>query len=255
MKRLHLFIMILLVLSIPISSLPVLAQDSSVLMREADSLWEKRADVEKAKASIQFYRKVLEVDANNYEAYWKISRAYFYLGDLLPETKEMRGRHKELGTQGMKYAKKAIELNSEGIEGHYYYTLSLAQYSIGISIIKALAKGLGSKYEKHIGKALEIDKNYDNAGPLRALGRYWYRLPWPKRNLKKSIRYLKEAIASAPTNIRGRVYLAESYLKDGKKELAKEHLQKALEIVPDLKDEVDAKRWKERAKILLEEKF
>lgn len=231
------------------------SQDSSILMREGDSLWEERKDVEKAKASITDYQKVLEIDENNYEAYWKISRSYFYLGDRLPETKEMRDRHKEMGIEGMRYAEKAIELNPQGIEGHYYYTLCLAQYSIGISIIKALAKGLGSKYEKHMGKALEINKNYDNAGPLRAIGRYWYRLPWPKRDTKKSIRYLKEAVELAPTNIRGRVYLAESYLKAKEKKLAREHLQKAIEIVPDFTHEVDAKRWKERAGVLLKEEL
>jgi tetratricopeptide (TPR) repeat protein len=114
---------------------------------------------------------------------------------------------------------------------------------------------LGPDYEEHIGKALEIDKMYDYAGPLRAVGRYWYKLPWPKRNIKKSIGYLEEAVDSAPTNIRGHVYLAESYLKAKEKELAKEQLQKALEIVPNLKIEVDAKRWKSKVKELLKEKF
>jgi len=231
------------------------SQDSSVLLREGDSLWEERKDVEKAKASIDSYKKVLEIDKDNYEAYWKISRSYFYLGDLLPETKEMRNQHKEIGIEGMRYGEKATELNPQGVEGHYYYTLCLAQYSIGISIIKALAKGLGSKYEKHIGRVIEINKNYDNAGPLRAIGRYWYRLPWPKRDIKKSISYLEEAVTSAPNNIRGRVYLAESYLKAKEKELAKEQLQKALEIVPDLEHEVDYQKWKERAGVLLKEEL
>ena len=254
MKRLPLSMSMLVVVTILFPSFPVLSQDVSVLMREGDALWEKRGDIEKAKASLNSYKKVLEIDENNYEAYWKIARTYFYLGDLLPETKEMRDQHKEMGEEGMRYAKKALELKPQGIEGHYYYTLCLAQYSIGISIIKALAKGLGSKYEMHIGKALEIDKQYDYAGPLRAIGRYWYRLPWPKRDIKKSIQYLKEAAAYAPMSIRGHVYLAESYLKAEEEELAKEHLQKAIEIVPDLSQEVDAERWKERAKVLLREK-
>ena len=252
MKVLQFIVGILLVLTIPF---PILSQDTSVFMREGDALWEKRRVLENAEASIISYRKVLEADAKSYAACWKIARAYSFLGDMLPETKEMRDRHKERGVEGMRYAKKALELNPQGIEGHYYYTLSLAQYSKGISIIKALAKGLGPDYEEHIGKALEIDKMYDYAGPLRAVGRYWYKLPWPKRDIKKSIGYLEEAVASAPTNIRGHVYLAESYLKAKEKELAKEQLQKALEIVPDLKIEVDAKRWKRRVKELLKEKF
>jgi tetratricopeptide (TPR) repeat protein len=252
MKILQFIVVILLVLIVPF---PILSQDTSSFMREGDVLWEKRGVLENAEASIISYKMVLEADANSYEACWKIARAYFFLGDMLPETKVMRSRHKERGVEGMRYAKKALELNPQGIEGHYYYTLSLAQYSIGISIIRALAKGLGPDYEEHIGKALEIDKMYDYAGPLRAVGRYWYKLPWPKRNIKKSIGYLEEAVASAPTNIRGHVYLAESYLKAKEKELAKEQLQKALEIVPNLKIEVDAKRWKSMVKELLKEKF
>lgn len=254
MRKLLFVIVILLVVN-ALLPLPVLSQDISVLMHEGDVLWVKRKDIKKARESINAYRKVLEVDAKSYEAYWKIARAYFYLGDLLPETKEMRDQHRKMGLEGMQYAKKALELNPRGIEGHYYYTLTLAQYSIGISIIKALAKGLGPEYEKHIEKSLEIDRNYDNAGPLRAIGRYWYQVPWPKRDLEKSIHYLKEAVASAPTSIRGHVYLAESYLKAGEKELARKHLQKAVEVIPDLKQEVDAVRWQERAGEILKGKF
>ena len=255
MKRLHILILVLLVLCVLVSSFPVLAQYSSVLVREGDALWEKRIDKKNAKAAIVLYKKVLEADADNYEANWKIARSYFFLGDMLPETKEMKDRHKEMGTEGMRYAGRALELNPQKIEGHYYYALCLGQYSIGISIIKALAKGLGPDYEEHISKALEIDKQYDYAGPLRAMGRYWYKLPWPKRDIEKSVNYLKEAVVFAPMSIRGRLYLAESYLKAKERELAKEQLQKALEIVPDFKIEVDAKRWKERARMLLEDKL
>ena len=254
MRRL-LFVIVMLLVVNALLPRPILSQDISVLMREGDVLWVKRKDIEKARASIDSYKKVLEVDAKSYEAYWKIARAYFYLGDLLPETREMRDQHKEMGLEGMQYAKKAVELNPRGVEGHYYYTLTLGQYSIGISIIKALAKGLGPEYEEHIEKALEIDRNYDNAGPLRALGRYWYQVPWPKRDLKKSIHYLKEGVVSASINVRGHIYLAESYLKAGEKELARKYLQKALEILPDLKQEVDALRWKERAGEILNGKF
>jgi len=184
-KEFHFAVMLLIatVLIFPATGFP---QNSSVFMREGDVLWEERVEVEKARAAMRSYKKVLEVEIENYEAHWKIARACFYLGDLLPEIGEMRDQHREMGEEGMRYAGRAMELNPEGIEGHYYYVLSIAQYSIGISIIKALTRGLGSDYEEHIGRALEINKNYDSAGPLRAMGRYWYRLPWIKRDIKKS---------------------------------------------------------------------
>ncbi|MBW1854594.1 MAG: hypothetical protein JRJ00_07930, partial [Deltaproteobacteria bacterium] len=79
MRRLLFVIVMLLVVSALLPR-PILAQDISVLMREGDVLWVKRKDIEKARASIDSYKKVLEVDAKSYEAYWKIARAYFYLG-------------------------------------------------------------------------------------------------------------------------------------------------------------------------------
>ena len=234
---------------------PLGALDFETLMQEGDLLWAERADPDKARASIDAYMKVLAVDPDYYGACWKIARSYFYLGDRLPETDELKDRHKEMGEEGMSYAMRAFKVNPEGIEGHYYYALSLAQYSIGISIVKALMKGLGPDYERHLGKALAINSDYDYAGPLRAMGRYWYRLPWPKRDLIKSIYYLEQSVEAAPQSIRGYVYLAESYLKNGEKERAKAALQKAVMIESNSGLEVDARRWKGRAEVLLQEHF
>ena len=234
---------------------PVISHDTFSFMQEGDSLWGKREDLRMLKSSIDSYKKVLEIDKNNYEACWKIARSYFYILDTLPESKEMKKRHKVLGNEGMIYAWSALELNPQGVEGHYYYGLCVAEYTLGISLIKALTKGLASEFKNQMEESLKINKHYNSAGPLRALGRYWFRIPWPKRNLNKSIHYLKESVAFFPMNVRSRVYLAESYLKAGEKELAKEQLQKAVILPSNLKEEAGAQRWKERANILLRKKF
>jgi len=251
----NLFMLTVLMAGILLAISPARSQQVPELMREGDRLWQSRAEEGKALASIDAYKQVLVKDEHNYEACWKIARAYFYLGDALPETDEMKDRHRAMGEKGMPYAKKPLSVNPEGIEGHYYFALCLAEYSIGISIVKALAKGLGPDYEKHVGKALEIDKRYDSAGPLRAMGRYWYKLPWPKRDLEKSVGYLKESVEAAPFSIRGRVYLAESYLKGGDKELARGELLKALEIQPDPEREIDAARWQKKAGEIMKNNF
>ena len=80
-------------------------------------------------------------------------------------------------------------------------------------------------------------------------------LPWPKRDLEKSIYYLEQSVEAAPLSIRGYVYLAESYLKDGKKDRAKAALQKALTIGSTPGLEVDARRWEGRVEVLLNEHF
>ncbi len=207
---------------------PAFSQQADELLRAGDLLWQARAEEGKALSSIDAYKRVLAIDDDNYDACWKIARSYFFLGDALPEADEMRDRHREMGEQGMPYAKKALGVNPGGIEGHYYYALCIAEYSIGISIVKALAKGLGPEYEKHVGRALDI---------------------------KKSLQYLREAVAAAPFSMRGRVYLAESYIKGEDKVQAQAELRRALEMQPDLAREIDAERWQKRAGELLKENF
>lgn len=235
--------------------LSVSSAGESVWMHEGDALWEERSEVRKVEEAIDAYTKVLEANPENYEAHWKIARAYFLLGDMLDEIQENSSKHKELGKEGMRYGERASALNPLGIEGHYYYGLCLAKYTLGISFLTALTEGLASKYETHMEQALAINKNYDSAGPLMALGRYWHKIPWPKRDMKKSIAYLEEAIANAPMNIRGRFYLAEAYLKVKQKDLAKEQLTIATQLPVDLKEEISAQRWNEKAQTLLKEKF
>lgn len=251
MKRVYLSALRVVVITVLIHSSPVHSQTPAGLMDEADSLWTQRKEAAKVEAAIALYKKVLELDAGNYDACWKIARGYFSLGNRLPGSDEMREYREKVGEQGMHYAKRALEIEPQGLEGHYYYALSLSQYSIGIGSFMTLAKGLGGEFETHMRKVLALSKYYDHAGPLRAMGRYFYYLPWPKRDLELSIQYLREAAVHAPHNIRGQVYLAESYLKKGKRELAKVHLENAVKLSPDLTREVDAQRWRERARVLL----
>lgn len=250
MKNINTFIIIVISLITFYASL-LFSQDTSSLMRDADLLWEQKEQAGKVEAAIEIYKKILSVDEKNFEACWKIARGYSSLGDRLPGTKETKKFRKEAGQAGMLYAEKSLELNSQSLEGHYYYAFSLSQYSIGVGSFMTIAKGIDRKFEKHMKAAYKINRFYDNAGPLRGLGRYFYYLPWPKKDLEKSIQFLKEAAAYTPNNIRTNVYLAESYLERGEKQLAHTYLKKAAGTTPDLKQEVDAKRWKEQAEELL----
>jgi len=241
-----------IILALP-PALPLQAEDIPSLLKEGDRLWEQRMDKESFNASLLLYKKALQLDPENYEVNWRISRSYFWLGDQLGES-EGEG-HKSLGEEGMQYGKAAIQQNPAGVEGHYYYAITLGQYGLGISIVKALIQGLGSEYEEHLKMVLKLDRGHDHGGALRAMGRYYYKLPWPKRDLKKSIEYLKEAVCIAPWNCRGHVYLAESYLKSGEKDPARAELMTAIRAEGNPEIEVDQQRWKETARMTLKKEF
>lgn len=232
---------------------PVHSEDITSLLKEGDRWWEQRMDRKSFDASLLLYQKALECDPSSYEVNWRISRSYFWLGDQLGDSEGEE--HRSYGETGTRYGKAAIQQNPSGIEGHYYYALNLAQYGLGISIIKALVQGLGSEYEERLRTVLKINREYDDAGALRAMGRYFYKLPWPKRDVRKSIEYLKEAVRIATWNCRGRVYLAESYLKDGERTLARDELMRAISEESNPKREIDQSRWKEIARMILKREF
>jgi tetratricopeptide (TPR) repeat protein len=227
------------------------AHDTFRMMREADALFAHEKDVGKVNAAIELYKNAATSEANNYEAHWKLARAYYSLVNRIAGSEETKEYRKRISREGMHCAQRALEANPSGLEGHYYYALCLTQRMIAIGGFNTLVQGLDREYAEHMNKAFAIDKYYDTAGPLKGLGRYFYYLPWPRKDLKKSIAYLEEAVAFAPHNIRARVYLAESYLKAGKRDLALACLRKALQVVPDERGEIDALRWKNEAEQLL----
>lgn len=230
--------------------------DASALMQEADALFAAEKEAEKVTAAIELYAKVAASGTANYEANWKLARAYYSLGNRLPWADETGGDEagedrKRFSQQGMAYARRALEENPAGLEGHYYYAICLSQYSIAVGGFKALAQGKVQEYKEHMDKVATLNRHYDTAGPLKGLGRYFYYIPWPMKDLKKSIAYLEEAVSYAPENMRARVYLAESYLEAGKKDLARTCLHTAVQAVPDETREYDALRWKKEAEKLL----
>jgi len=179
------------------------ASQATKLLEKADKNWQKRSNRYCLERSKELYLEAYKLDPLSYETNWRLCRFFVYLADILDEKdKAQRKKKTSYAKTAISYGEKAVELDPCGIEGHYYLALAIGQYSLGISVIKALRKGLGSKFLKHINFVLEKKEDFEKGGPLRAIGRYWYKLPWPKRDLKKSLFYLKKAAFIAPRNVR-----------------------------------------------------
>jgi len=241
MKKTTILIIILLISFLYSTSL--LAAD---YLTQADAIYEKD-NLQSVIDSLPLYRKAVEENPDSYETNWKMARALREYADLSmqADVEDWDDICEDYGKEGLDYAKIAIDLNPDGVEGHYYYGLCAGTYSDGISILKAIRKGLRKKTEKAFEKAYDIDKMYDDAGPILALGRMWHQLPWPYQKKKTSERYFEEYYQYFPDNPQGLVYYAELLDDRNKEDKARELLEKAAQS--------DHPYFSKKAKELLED--
>jgi hypothetical protein len=199
-------------------------------MTQANALLDKgKASYESYKQAGDLFAKALEAKPDSYEAAWKAARSY---REYANESKKSnaanwKGICKEYGKLGMKFGEKAITLNPNAIEGNFWYGCSVGNYSDGVSVITALKEGLKNKTQSSFEKSYQLNKMYTDGGPIKALGRFWYVLPWPLQKKDLSLKYLKEYQTLFPNDVEGQVYLAETLIKTGAKDEAKALLQKA----------------------------
>jgi hypothetical protein len=211
-------------------SIPTMVLFAEDFMAEGNALYDKgKTSFESYKLSGDTFVKALEATPNNYEAAWKAARSY---REYANESKEKnvsswKAICKEYGKLGMKSGEKAIALNPDGVEGNYWYGCSVGNYADSVSVLTALKEGLKNKTQSSFEKSYKADKMYNNGGPIKALGRFWFVLPWPMQDKKLSVQYLKEYQKSFPNDTEGQVYLAETLMKTGGEAEAKTMLQKA----------------------------
>ena len=181
----------------------------------------------KATDAVPVFEQALKDGADEYEVRWREAGAYFWAGEALDVDKDS-DKLKELGLKCRDAAEKAAALKPDRVEGNYYVAVCWGEYSHGISIPKALMQGVEGKFKKAAAKAEKIDPTFLDGAPLNAWGRFYYELPWPKRDLDKSATYLKRNVDATPCNLRTRLYYAETLLKrddKGDKDEAKAQLQ------------------------------
>ncbi|MBI5367551.1 MAG: tetratricopeptide repeat protein [Planctomycetes bacterium] len=201
-----------------------------------DKLWAKRDGAGVPEKVIAECEALLADDPAGFEANWRIARAAWWLANRSAEE-----RTKETwGAKGIKHGEAAFKAAPDAVEGHLWYACALGEYGLGISILKALARGLDSDFRSHAERAIELDKTCELGAPLRALGRFFARLPWPKRDLKKAEALLRQALVAAPKSLLSRLFLAETLLDLGRSQDALPVLEEVMKQKPDADETADA---------------
>lgn len=243
MKRIFVGLMTIIVL---LFAGPLYAQEAGSpadLIARGDAAFERFDN----QAALESYQKALEIDPQNYEATWKLARAYVDVGEKLDDKDQRKtyyGRAHQMAT-------KAVEIDPSHAKGHLYLSIALGRVALDAGAKERIK--LSKEVKRAVDKALTIDPKDD--GAWHVLGR-WHRklsnLSWiekgfaniflggvPKEaSMEKAVECFKKAIRFNQAHINHHLELAMTYETAGEKEQAIAGYRMDLELpVSDADDE------------------
>jgi tetratricopeptide (TPR) repeat protein len=195
------------------------------VIARSDALYARRSYVDSVRLTIELLRDVAQDD---YDAAWRLGRAHFFLGQEAIDKSEGRRHH----TSGIEACSRAVALQPERVEGHFWLGVNLALMAGLEKRFRAL--GFAIRATRSLRSAISIDPAYHGAGPLRVLARVQHKLP---RLLGGGVGRAREtfarAIKLAPENTVTRMYLAELLWEIGEEPEARKHLEAILHVPID----------------------
>jgi tetratricopeptide (TPR) repeat protein len=155
----------------------------------------------------------------------RLARGCFILGDL-SEKKDIRRQYYE---KGRTYAESLLKEDPASVAGHYWLGLNLA----GLADVGGILTGrrLLPRILEELQRSLALNEAYDQAGAHRVLGRIYFEAPRPPfsvGDLQKSLTHLTAAARLAPECSTNHLYLAETLLRLGRNEEARQELEQVL---------------------------
>jgi tetratricopeptide (TPR) repeat protein len=197
------------------------------LVSKANEQYQLRENKENLQKAIGYYQEALKNDPKNYEAAWRLSKAWWYQGNFNnPSDRDLVFKN------GAEAAQRAIEINPNECHGHFWYGVNVAKQAESAGKLHAL--GLIDTIKDEMKQTIEIDPKCECGGPQRVLGKLYSRIPFFKGGSKsKAFSYLNESLDICPSDTQSRIFLAELYIDDGKKNLAMRQLELVLKQEPD----------------------
>jgi len=224
---------------------------ATALIAQMDALWEQRDTRDVMPELLALGAEAAARAPNAFEVEWRLARAYFWVA----YGQGNRVTRKAIAGKAAEWADRARAHRPDRVEGHYFYALAIGAYADCIGVVQAVMEGIQSRFETAALRAYEIDRDYEHGAPTTVLGRYYFVLPWPKRDLVRSRRYLEEAVGRHPRVLIARVYLADTYYALDEREKARAQLEFALANPPESGTELDQPPPKPLAEAAMERWF
>jgi hypothetical protein len=223
-----------------------MSKTSKEITALADKLYDEREDMDGVRRSIELLRGA----ADDYEAFWRRSRAHFFLGQEARDSLQMRAHH----LAGTDAGDEAVRASNLRVEGHFWTGVNLALLAQLENPFRALRYALRAGRE--LRRAVALNPAYHGGGPLRVLARLESRLPGLLGGGPARARaHFEEALRHAPSNTVTRLYFAELLLEHGDTNRAREELEATLLVRFDPAWAFEIRRDQARAREILEAGF
>lgn len=230
-------------------ALSAFGQSADDLIKQADGLYADMQDMDTAKEALALYRKALLEADNKYEAYWKVARMLYYVGAHTEDKKTKKSTF----SQGVYHAEKAVALEAEKPDAYYWRGVNNGKYGETRGVLKSLS--LVKPIKADMNKVIELDRNYEDGGADRVLGRVFFKVPGFAGGSKdKSLEHLQKSKEIGPDDALTRVYLAETLLGMKNVDEAKAELDYVLALDDDPRWVMDIANSKAEATALLKDK-
>lgn len=222
------------------------AAASAARVAEADTLYEGREDMQKARVAVAALRQARTADYGNYDAAWKLARAAFYVGDHT----DVDSERDDMFREGTEAGKAAVALQPNKPEGHFWLGANYGG-SAAHSTIANLSSFKDIKGEMEA--VLKLDETYQGYSAYLGLGRLYLQAPKVLGgDTIKAIEYLEKGIKLNPNNTPMRFHLAEAYETNNRDAEAKKQIEVLMAATPDPKYIAEHKVAVEKGKKLLE---
>jgi tetratricopeptide (TPR) repeat protein len=207
----------------------------------ADTLYAGRTTIDNVLESVELLRGARRADP--YEVQWRLSRAYFFLGQEAADGSEKAAHHHH----GTHAGRLAARVTPDRVEGQFWLGVNLSLQAAIATPWRAAALALHAK--RTLARAVKLDPSYHGAGPHRVLARLLHRMPTVLGGgLEPARKNYEVAVRLDPSNTVTRIYFADLLRALGEDELVREQLQAVLDAAPDPAWEYEQQRDREIAR-------
>ncbi len=213
------------------------------VIEKADKLYAERDKVESLHQAVA----LLEKEATNYEAMWRLAKFRFYLSQYESD----QAIKSKWFQASIAAAEKAIKLDASRAEGHFWRGASKGGYADLKGGMTAL--GLVKTIRREFETALRLDPTYAKGTIHLALGKLSLQVPrLLGGNDKRGIAIFEEGLKYGTANGELKLALAEQYAKKDKQAEAKKLLEEILKEDDPLRTPKEQRDLRNKAQQMLD---